>query len=125
LSYLLDANILLYIANENDPHHEIATQAVAGLLAAGETVVIVPQVFYEYWTVATRAAVRGGLAMTIEEAVQEVAGIQARFPHSRQPLHFHSDSDQEPGTISQTGSTTEGVRVPMPPGLRTTPFMNQ
>ena len=39
-----------------------------------------PQVIYEYWTVATRPAAENGLGLTIEETAAKLTDFKAVFP---------------------------------------------
>ncbi len=51
---LLDTNVLLRIADKSHVMHQEAVDAVELLDERGHECVIVPQVIYEYWVVATR-----------------------------------------------------------------------
>ena len=51
---LLDTNVLLGIADKSHVMHQEAVDAVELLDERGHECVIVPQVIYEYWVVATR-----------------------------------------------------------------------
>lgn len=70
MTALLDTNILLRIATPNHPMHTTARHAVSKLQADGVRLVLVPQIVYEYWVVATRPAKENGLGMTPLEAKQ-------------------------------------------------------
>lgn len=71
---LLDANILLRLANEDDPLFEAAQNAVETLAAADVLLIVAPQTLYEFWAVATRpASARGGLNRTAAQAEAEIA----------------------------------------------------
>ena len=70
MTALLDTNILLRIATPNHPMHTTARNAVSKLQADGVRLVLVPQIVYEYWVVATRPAKENGLGMTPLEARQ-------------------------------------------------------
>lgn len=72
MKYLLDTNLLLRMVNSTDPHHSIAMQAFDVLLARGDGVALVPQVFYEFWVVSTRPANKNGLGYTPQAAAQTV-----------------------------------------------------
>jgi predicted nucleic acid-binding protein len=61
---LLDTNILLYLANSAATEHAGAKGAVTRMLAAGDRLVIAPQVLFEFWSVATRPAAANGLGWT-------------------------------------------------------------
>lgn len=62
---LIDTNLLVRLAaGPKDPSFEVAEQALAVLHASRYSVVIVPQVVYEFWVVATRPLQANGLQMT-------------------------------------------------------------
>ena len=61
---LVDTNIVLRLADKGHRMHADAVAAVDWLNANGHECVIVPQVLYEYWVVATRPAENNGLGMT-------------------------------------------------------------
>ena len=65
MSILLDTNILLRLADEGSPSHAEALAAVEVLEMSDRECVIVPQVLYEYWVVATRPMANNGLGMSI------------------------------------------------------------
>ncbi len=62
-SCLIDTNILLRIAQPASQQHLKAVQAVEELKRRKTRLVLVPQVVYEYWTVATRPVEVNGLGM--------------------------------------------------------------
>lgn len=69
---LLDTNILIRYGDRGQPEHADAVSAVHALEAGGHEAVIVPQVLYEYWAVATRPADKNGLGMTTALVSQTV-----------------------------------------------------
>jgi predicted nucleic acid-binding protein len=79
MSYLLDSNILLRMAQVSHPMHTDATRATTTLLRHGETIHIIPQCFYEFWSVATREIQFNGLGLTITEAQAELARLKTIF----------------------------------------------
>ena len=80
MSILVDTNILTRIADTSSPHHAAAVQSVRLLLTAGETLVGVPQILYEFWAVATRpAGAPNGLGMTTAEAKVESDLLRKTF----------------------------------------------
>lgn len=64
---LLDANIVLRLGHHESPQHAETTEAIAKLTAQGAGLCIVPQVLYEYWSVATRPIANNGLGMTVPQ----------------------------------------------------------
>lgn len=61
MSVLLDTNILLRMSNKLHPMYIAEKDSVALLESTGVDLVIVPQVVYEYWVVATRPISANGL----------------------------------------------------------------
>ncbi len=54
MNVLLDANVLIRLADPTSKAHTIAATAVSTLRAQGDSLYIVPQSIYEFWAVATR-----------------------------------------------------------------------
>jgi predicted nucleic acid-binding protein len=64
VSYLLDTNILLRLAQRKHPLHAPTRAAIVKLLCNSETLHIVPQNVYEGWVVATRPLASNGLGLS-------------------------------------------------------------
>jgi predicted nucleic acid-binding protein len=80
MNILIDTNILTRTADTRSPHHTAAVQSVRLLLTRGETLVIVPQVLYEFWTVATRpTGAPNGLGMTTAQVKAESELLRKTF----------------------------------------------
>lgn len=58
---LLDTNVLLRLGNPGSPEHPVIRQAIR--LIGADKCVLVPQVLYEYWVVATRPVEGNGMGM--------------------------------------------------------------
>lgn len=80
MHYLLDTNILLRWLTKEHPHHAVAVGAIARLLAQNETLYTAPQIYYEFWNVATRPLKNNGLGLTPDQAQIEMEGMLKRFP---------------------------------------------
>ena len=65
---LVDTNVVLRLGDKRHPMHSEALAAIEWLHANGHECVIVPQVLYEYWVVATRPLENNGLGMSVPEA---------------------------------------------------------
>lgn len=76
---LVDSNILIYSANPSSPLHQPAIDATSVLRQRGDTLCIVPQNIYEFWTAATRPIKDRGLGMTPVQAEAEVKRIKSLF----------------------------------------------
>jgi predicted nucleic acid-binding protein len=79
MQILLDTNILLRQAEPKHAQHRTSVQATNVLRQRGEDLVVVPQVIYEFWSVATRPVEQNGLGMTPNEAHGELIAIQRLF----------------------------------------------
>jgi predicted nucleic acid-binding protein len=65
---LLDTNVVLRLGDKGHATHADALAAIDWLDANGHECVIVPQVLYEYWGVATRPSENNGLDMPVADA---------------------------------------------------------
>jgi predicted nucleic acid-binding protein len=65
---LVDTNVLLRFFDLSHAHQAIADQAFEQLRKLGHLLVIVPQIEYEFWVVATRPVSNNGMGMNIVEA---------------------------------------------------------
>ena len=63
MKVLLDTNVLLRLAVVSHPTHTDAVSAVHKIRHRGDDPVIVPQVLYEYWVVATKPTAQNGLGL--------------------------------------------------------------
>jgi predicted nucleic acid-binding protein len=77
---VLDANVLLRLADPTNGAHGIAATAVSALCAQGNTLHIIPQSVYEFWAVATRPIANNGLGLSSVECLRELANLKASFP---------------------------------------------
>ena len=68
MKILVDTNVLLRLGDKRHAMHGEALAAIGWLDANGYECVIVPQVLYEYWVVATRPLQNNGLGMSVSEA---------------------------------------------------------
>lgn len=77
---LLDTNVLLRSVEPDHAHHQASVDAIDALRQRRHELVTVPQVLYEFWSVATRPAANNGLGMTPADAHGELSTIQRLFP---------------------------------------------
>lgn len=80
MNVLLDTNILGRMVEVSHPQHRVALDASDALGKRGDTLYLVPQVLYEVWVVATRPVAANGFGFTPNQAVAELARLQALFP---------------------------------------------
>jgi predicted nucleic acid-binding protein len=77
---LLDTNIVARLAEPASPHHVRAQEAVRAIRLADDEPVVVPQVIYEFWVMATRPLNENGLGFNRDAVQKEVAKIEGLFP---------------------------------------------
>jgi predicted nucleic acid-binding protein len=77
---LLDTNIVLRLVEPGHGHHQVTVEALDILRRRGHEPVIVPQILYEFWSVATRPVENNGLGLTPAEAHAELKSAQRLFP---------------------------------------------
>ena len=80
MTVILDANILMRLADQKAPLYPVALSAVDHLRRQGDSLRTVPQAHYEFWVVATRPVANNGLGLSIPECVQELRDISHQFP---------------------------------------------
>jgi len=81
MNYVLDSNVLLRMAQDTHLMHAAATQATTTLIRQGETVHIIPQNLYEFWSVATREIKYNGLGLSVSDAQTELARLKSFFSY--------------------------------------------
>jgi predicted nucleic acid-binding protein len=67
MNVLVDTNILLRATEAAHPQHRLTVEALDLFWTQNHELVIVPQILYEYWVVATRPVVNNGLGLSCEE----------------------------------------------------------
>ena len=80
MNILVDANVLLRLAEPNSTSHRIAVTAIAALRIQGDVLHIVPQCGHEFWVVASRPMANNGLGLSVAECIRELAHAEASFP---------------------------------------------
>jgi predicted nucleic acid-binding protein len=76
---LIDTNVLLRSIEPGHAQHTAAARSLATLRQLGHEPVIVPQILYEFWSVATRPIANNGLGMSVSEAEFELNAMKALF----------------------------------------------
>ncbi|MFL6276802.1 MAG: type II toxin-antitoxin system VapC family toxin [Blastocatellia bacterium] len=79
MSYLVDTNLLLRLAEPKHATYSSVLAALDMLRNNGEILHVVPQNLIEFWAVATRPPISNGLGMTIEEAANELTKLKSLF----------------------------------------------
>lgn len=79
MAYLIDTSVLVRLANDTDPFHDIADRAVIKLHAVGEVLHLTSQVFVEFYNVATRPANVNGLGFPTAAVEQKLSIYESVF----------------------------------------------
>jgi predicted nucleic acid-binding protein len=80
MSWLLDTNVLLRLADEQSREHSVAEEAIARLLERGIPAFISAQVLVEFWAVATRPEQVNGLGWSTATTAETIRALRDRFP---------------------------------------------
>ena len=64
---LVDTNIILRLAQPKHPQRHEIVNAISSLTLAKHEMCVVPQVFFEYWVVATRPVENNGLGTSVPD----------------------------------------------------------
>ncbi|MBW4666274.1 MAG: hypothetical protein KME60_02230 [Cyanomargarita calcarea GSE-NOS-MK-12-04C] len=79
MTYLVDTNVLLRLAQNTDPLHPPARSAYVALEAEDKTLKIVPQTIIEFWVVATRPVSVNGFGFSIAQVSYEIGLMKQLF----------------------------------------------
>lgn len=79
MRFLLDTNIVLRLNDTAHVHHTQARAALDWIDASGHESVVVPQVIYEFWVVATRPVENNGLGLTTLQVSQTISASASIF----------------------------------------------
>lgn len=79
MSYLIDTNVLLRLAQKKHPMRPDARRALVTLRKQGEELCIIPQNIIEFWAVATRPVANNGLGLIVDEAAREIKKLKRLF----------------------------------------------
>jgi predicted nucleic acid-binding protein len=79
MPYLLDTSILARLANSNDVTHARAVQPVERLHCTGESLLVSPQNYVEFWNVATRPQSGNGLGLQPATVHGLIDAFEKRF----------------------------------------------
>lgn len=91
MKVLLDANVLLRIAQTTSAQHHDAVSSVSNIRNLGHEQVVVPQSLYEFWVVATRPIANNGLAFSPSECDQTIDSFVKVFSLLEDPIGTFSE----------------------------------
>ena len=79
MSYLIDTNVLLRLAQPKNPDQREARRALRVLRRYPEFLGIIPQNLIEFWAVATRPAASNGLDLTVDDTAKQISKLKLLF----------------------------------------------
>jgi len=79
MSYLIDTNVLVRLAQPKNPDQREARRASGTLRRHPEFLGIIPQNLIEFWAAATRPASSNGLDLTVDETPRQIGKLKALF----------------------------------------------
>lgn len=79
MSYLVDTNLLLRLAQPKNPHQREAVRSLRALRRQKESLAIIPQNLIEFWAVATRPSANNGLGLTVDETAKLIGKLKNLF----------------------------------------------
>jgi predicted nucleic acid-binding protein len=80
MSFPIDTNVLLRLADNRSSEHSLAEAAVEHLLASDNSLFIGAQVLVEFWAVATRPDSVDGLGWPPAAAAEAIRALRDQFP---------------------------------------------
>jgi predicted nucleic acid-binding protein len=80
MSWFLDTNVLLRLADAQSSEHAIAEAAIEYLIAHRQSAFISTQVLVEFWAVATRPESANGLGWSTKTTAEAIHGLRDQFP---------------------------------------------
>ena len=80
MTAIVDANVLVRLADPSATLHGVAREAVILLDAAGEILRTLPQSLFEFWVVVSRPREINGLGLSVAECKRELARLLVAFP---------------------------------------------
>lgn len=110
MTVVLDANILLRLAQFSAPQHAVADAAVNRLRQQGNVLQPLPQSLYEFWVVATRPVANNGLGLSVAEATAELARIDSFFPVLDDPPTLFAEWRSVVATFACVGKVAHDAR---------------
>ncbi len=108
---LIDTNVLLRSVEPGHLHYQNSVDAIDILRRSGHELAIVPQVLYEFWSVATRPLVNNGLGMSPADAHTEIAAIRKLFRLLRDERGLYSIWEQLVLSFGVKGKQAHDARL--------------
>jgi predicted nucleic acid-binding protein len=109
--FVIDTNILLRLAVEEHKFHDVAIEAVGRLRRTGWNAVLLPQIIYEFWAVATRTTAANGLGLDPATGNRLIDDILAKVPVLADDVEVFQAWRQLAKTYSVTGVNSHDMRI--------------
>jgi predicted nucleic acid-binding protein len=77
--YLLDTNVVVRLMEPAAPEHAMVKEAIRRLIAAGQALVLAPQVLTEFWVVATRPVEVNGFGWHPSKTADVITRLRSQF----------------------------------------------
>jgi|SRR5471030_191619 predicted nucleic acid-binding protein len=97
MSWLLDTNVLLRLADTQCPEHTVAKASIEHVIAGEESVFISTQVLVEFWAVATRPESANGLGWSTATTAGLVKAHRQAKPPAPPTQNQHITGDSGAG----------------------------
>ena len=111
MTTLLDTNILVRSLQPDHRDFASARLAVRALRTSGLTPVLVSQVLYEFWAVATRPHGDNGLGLAPEQAAKNVRRFRRLFPLLTEPADLYTRWERLVRTLQICGKSSHDARL--------------
>ena len=108
---LLDTDVLLRFIEPAHPQSSTSSEAVELLEDRNHELVIVPQVLYEFWAVATRPAENNGLGMTVSAALVQLQELKDLFRLLRDERAIYEIWEQLISSLQIKGKPAHDARL--------------
>jgi len=79
MDYLIDSNVLMYLANPASPFYAVCLSAATKLADPPNRLFIFPQNLIEFWVSATRPIAANGLGLSVPQVKHEIQRIKGLF----------------------------------------------
>lgn len=108
---LVDSNILVFTVDYAAQEHLQTTEAVSKLRQRGDTLLIIPQNIYEFWSVATRPKTARGLGLTTTKAQLELSRLKLLFRFLPDTSTIYAEWEKLVVQHSVSGKNSHDARI--------------
>lgn len=108
---LIDTNVLLRSTEPGHSHYQCSVDSIDQLRRLGHDLIIVPQVLYEFWSVATRPIANNGLGLSSIDAHREVTAVKSLFRLLKDERGIYSVWDQLVVAYAVKGKQAHDARL--------------